>query len=123
MKILAEESRLKSLNNLLNAVGFQEVLYEDFVEETISLLRQTATSIPCQDNGAGLLHSFNDAGMSNAIITHFRVSNCGRGARRLAFIDLTLALAYHERMDENPRRHVPAFLTRQVGRRVLCNVN
>ena len=93
MKILAEESRLKSLSNLLNAVGFQEELYEDFVDETISLLRQTAASIPCQDNGAGLLDSFNDAGMSNAIITHFRVSHYGRGARRLAFIDLTLAIS------------------------------
>ena len=74
MKVLAEESRLKSLNNLLNAVGFQEDLYEDFVDETLSLLRETATSIPCQDNGAALLSSFNDAGVSNAIITHFRVS-------------------------------------------------
>ncbi|KAI4123969.1 MAG: hypothetical protein LQ347_005919 [Umbilicaria vellea] len=73
MKILAEESRLKSLNNLLNSVGFQEEIYEDFVDETISLLRGTAASIPCHDDGAALLASFNDAGLSNAIITHFRL--------------------------------------------------
>lgn len=91
MKILAEESRLKSLNNLLNAVGFQEDLYEDFVDETVSLLRATAASMPCHDNGDGLLASFNDAGMSNAIITHFRVSSYTRALKWIAVIDLTLA--------------------------------
>lgn len=92
MKILAEESRLKSLNNLLNSVGFREEIYEDFVDETISLLRGTAASIPCHDDGAALLGSFNDAGMSNAIITHFRVSYDITGVHRSAIVDLTLAI-------------------------------
>lgn len=92
MKILAEESRLKSLNNLLNSVGFQEGIYEDFVDETITLLRATAASIPCHDDGAALLASFNDAGLSNAIITHFRVSNCTSGVDHFAVTELTLAM-------------------------------
>jgi len=74
-KIIAEETRLKSLNNLLNSVGFQEYLYEDFVEDTIGLLRQISESIPVRDDGAALLASFNDVGISSGIITHFRVSS------------------------------------------------
>lgn len=92
MKILAEESRLKSLNNLLNSVGFREDIYEDFVDETVSLLRATAASIPCHDNGDALLTSFNDAGLSNGIITHFRVRTYASGVHQSAVVDLTLAL-------------------------------
>jgi len=72
-RILAEETRLKSLNNLLNSLGFQEHLYEDFVEATLDLLRQISASIPVQDDGAALLAAFNDPEISNGIITHFRV--------------------------------------------------
>lgn len=73
-KIIAEETRLKSLNNLLNSLGFQEHLYEDFVESTLDLLRQISASIPVQDDDATLLAAFNDPEISNGIITHFRVS-------------------------------------------------
>lgn len=73
-KIMAEETRLKSLNNLLNSLGFQEHLYEDFVESTLDLLRQISASIPNQDDDAALLAAFNDPEISNGIITHFRVS-------------------------------------------------
>lgn len=73
-RIAAEEARLKSLNNLLNSVGFQEHLYEDFVDATITLLREISASIPCHDDGATLWASFNDPDVSNGIITHFRVS-------------------------------------------------
>jgi ubiquitin thioesterase protein OTUB1 len=72
-RIIAEETRLKSLNNLLNSLGFQEHLYEDFVETTLDLLRQISASIPVQDDGAALLAAFNEPEISNGIITHFRV--------------------------------------------------
>ena len=72
-KIAAEIARLKSLNNLLNAVGYDEFMYGAFVDETLMLLQRTAASIPCQDDGAALLASFNDDSMTGAIITHFRV--------------------------------------------------
>lgn len=49
-------------------------MYEAFVDETIKLLEQTAASIPCQDDGAALLASFNDDAITGSIIAHFRVS-------------------------------------------------
>ena len=49
-------------------------MYEGFVDETIMLLEQTAASIPCQDDGAALLESFNDDAITGSIIAHFRVS-------------------------------------------------
>ena len=74
-------ARLKSLNNLLNAIGYQEYMYEAFVDETLMLLEQTGASIPCQDEGAALLASFNDDAITGAIITHFRVSMISRSLR------------------------------------------
>ncbi|KAI9833326.1 MAG: hypothetical protein M1819_003721 [Sarea resinae] len=72
-KFVAEQARLKSLNNLLNNAGFQEYLYEDFVDETLQLLRETAATVPVTDDGEALLASFNDPNVSNAVITHFRL--------------------------------------------------
>lgn len=72
-RILEELTRLKSLNNLLNQAGFAEHLYEDFVAETLDLLSEIAYSLPSSGDDAGLLKAFNDAGISSAIITHFRV--------------------------------------------------
>jgi len=48
-------------------------MYEGFVDETLALLEQTAASMPCQDDGAALLASFNDDATTGAIIAHFRV--------------------------------------------------
>ena len=50
-------------------------MYDGFVDETLVLLQQTAESIPCQDDGAALLASFNNDSVTGAIIAHFRVSN------------------------------------------------
>lgn len=72
-RILEELTRLRSLNNLLNQAGFAEHLYEDFVAETLNLLSEIAYSLPASGDDAGLLKAFNDAGISSAIITHFRV--------------------------------------------------
>lgn len=86
MRIQSEIVRLKSLNNLLNAVGNDPMLYEDFVQETLDLLERTSVDLPCVDDGAMLLASFNDAGITAAIITHFRVS-------RPSEINATLSLS------------------------------
>ncbi|KAI9835674.1 MAG: hypothetical protein M1838_005226 [Thelocarpon superellum] len=72
-RILEEETRLRSLNNLLNLAGFQHYLYEDFVDETISLLRLIASSPPSATGDTLLFDKFNDPAVSNAIITHFRL--------------------------------------------------
>ena len=74
MRIQSEIVRLKSLNNLLNAVGNDPMLYEDFVQETLDLLERTRVDLACVENEAMLLASFNDAGITSSIITHFRVS-------------------------------------------------
>ena len=66
--------RLKSLNNLLNAMGQNPTIYEDFVDETLNLLERTRVEVTSLDGGAMLLSSFNDHSITAAIITHFRVS-------------------------------------------------
>lgn len=71
-KFAEEETRLKSLDNILNQVGFQEYLYEQFAEETYELLRETAASIGLSDGGALLLAAFNDDNRSKSIITYFK---------------------------------------------------
>lgn len=74
LRVQSEIVRLKSLNNLLNAVGHESDLYEDFVEETLGLLERTRVDMDMmKDNERMLLASFNDAGIAAAVITHFRV--------------------------------------------------
>jgi ubiquitin thioesterase protein OTUB1 len=69
-KFTAEEARLRSMQNLLRDLGFQEHLYEDFVEDTLELLRETSTAT---DNGAGLLAVFNDFTRAQSVITYLKV--------------------------------------------------
>jgi ubiquitin thioesterase protein OTUB1 len=76
-KFLVEETRLKSLRNILNDAGFQEHLYEDFAEDTIDLLRETSSAA---DGGATLLQTFNDTNRSMSVITYLKVR---RGWTRL----------------------------------------
>jgi hypothetical protein len=74
-KFLEEETRLKSMRNILNDAGFQEHLYEDFAEDTIDLLRETATAT---DDGAALLQTFNDSNRSMSIITYLKARHFRR---------------------------------------------
>ena len=76
-RVLAEKARLLSMNNLLNSVDYYPDMYDEFVEETLKLLDQTAASLPCHDDGAALLETFNDEGLAGPIIYHFRVRRCG----------------------------------------------
>jgi ubiquitin thioesterase protein OTUB1 len=68
-----EEARLKSLNNLLNQVGFDSYTYEDFVDQTINLLRQIAASLPNNQDDELIVKAFNDEDQSNGIVMHMRV--------------------------------------------------
>lgn len=72
-RILEEQTRLKSLNNLLNRVGFDKDVYEDFFDETFNLLGELASLTPAPVAASTLLERFNDDAVSSAIITHFRV--------------------------------------------------
>lgn len=72
-KILEEETRLKSLHNILNQVGYQEYLYEMWADEAFLLLQEVAASIGQPDDEAPLLAAFNDDNRSKGIMTYFKV--------------------------------------------------
>ncbi|KAK7607439.1 peptidase C65 Otubain-domain-containing protein [Phyllosticta paracitricarpa] len=71
-KFLEEQSRLRSLANLLNQVGFQADMYEDFAEETFALLRKLSSNAHATDDSV-LLDAFNDEIVSQSIITHLKL--------------------------------------------------
>lgn len=68
-----EEARLRSLSNVLNAAGFDSMLYEDFADMLFDTMRKVAAGL--QDGTAEdiLFASFNDDEVQNYVITHFRV--------------------------------------------------
>ncbi|KAI4258908.1 MAG: hypothetical protein LQ352_001021 [Teloschistes flavicans] len=70
-RALAEVARLKSLNNLLDSVGYDRIIYEDFVDETLTML-QLIPTLPTQDDGTALLEALDRPGVWDAIIAHFR---------------------------------------------------
>ena len=74
-KWLEEETRLRSLSNVLKAAGFSEMLYEDFADETFELLRKVATAAQEGNAEDVLLESFGDENSSNYVITHLKVSD------------------------------------------------
>ncbi|KAI4196882.1 MAG: hypothetical protein LQ350_006251 [Teloschistes chrysophthalmus] len=70
-RALAEVARLKSLNNLLDSVGYDRIIYEDFVDETLAML-QLIPTLPTNDDGTALLEALERPGVWDAIIAHFR---------------------------------------------------
>jgi hypothetical protein len=83
-----EIGRMTSLNTMLVAAGYDEIIFGDFADCTVELLQQTAEAVV---NGSGdhfLTEYFNSEENSSAIIMHFRVSNLsttGSPIRALAF--------------------------------------
>lgn len=98
-KFFEEIARLQSLNNLLNDMGYDETVYEDFVNVTTELLRDLANAA---DPGSMLLERFNDAETSNAIIVHLRV--CLVKSETSASCMLTRVSDDYKRMDAEIRR-------------------
>lgn len=77
-KILAEASRIRAFEALMQAVGHPDV-YEDFIEPTAELLQEQAATLPNHDGGASLLAIFNDDSPSSQLTYSFKVdliSNC-----------------------------------------------
>ncbi|GME39810.1 COP9 signalosome complex subunit 2 [Neofusicoccum parvum] len=70
-KFLEEQSRLRSLANLLNQIGLQTAVWEDFADETFGLLSKLS-NLPAA-NETPLLESFNEMMMSMAIITYLKL--------------------------------------------------
>ncbi|KAK4539840.1 hypothetical protein LTR36_010301 [Oleoguttula mirabilis] len=71
-KFLEEETRLRSLSNVLNAAGFDSLLYEDFADEAFDLLRKVANALPAGNADVILHEAFNDEDLQNYIITYLK---------------------------------------------------
>lgn len=74
-KFLEEETRLRSLGNVLNAAGFEPYLYEDFADEMFDLMRRVSNAMSEGSGEDALLDGFNDESVQNCIITHVKVGN------------------------------------------------
>ncbi|OHE93002.1 peptidase C65 Otubain [Colletotrichum orchidophilum] len=74
-QILGEVARITSLNQyLLNVGGYDRMLFEDMVDETIGLLKDVAQHVTNPPLAMDILaQRFNDQGCSNAIIYHLRL--------------------------------------------------
>ncbi|WYZ39629.1 hypothetical protein EsH8_III_001543 [Colletotrichum jinshuiense] len=74
-QILGEVARITSLNQyLLSVGGYDRMLFEDMVDETIGLLRDLAQNIANSQLAMHILvQRFNDQDSSNAIIYHLRL--------------------------------------------------
>ncbi|KAJ5336529.1 Ovarian tumor otubain [Penicillium brevicompactum] len=74
IRIQAELSRMKSLNGLMDQMGIGNHIYEIFVDETESILKQILDAIQggVQDESF-LVGAFNEGYTADAIVTHFRM--------------------------------------------------
>jgi ubiquitin thioesterase protein OTUB1 len=69
---LEEETRLKSLGNVINMAGYSQFIWEDFADEIYSLLRK-CMSASSANSEAFLLEHFNNEEVQNQIITYLKV--------------------------------------------------
>lgn len=69
-----EHARIKSLCGLMDSVGFHTYVYEDFAEETFSVLRALGSALGSPGDDAALVGSFNSQDVSDSIVTHFKVA-------------------------------------------------
>ncbi|KAK3670729.1 hypothetical protein LTR78_009421 [Recurvomyces mirabilis] len=68
-----EEARLRSMYNILEAAGWNALLYEDFADEAFDLLREVANGMHNDTAGDVLVAAFNDEMRQNYIITYVRM--------------------------------------------------
>ena len=74
-RVQAEIARLKSTDNLLKSVGYDEYSYEGFTEQTFNLLNSISDELANPDEGSqSVFKAFNDQEITSGIIMHFRVS-------------------------------------------------
>ncbi|KAK0253740.1 hypothetical protein LTS09_011318 [Friedmanniomyces endolithicus] len=71
-KFLEEETRLRSLSNVVNAAGFDSFIYEDFADEAFNLLREVANAMHTGNASEVLHNAFNDDMVQNYLITYFK---------------------------------------------------
>lgn len=69
-----EEARLRSLTNVVVQAGFSQMVFDDFADETYTLLREIANAVnEGHDAVALLFEKFNDSTIQDYIISHLRV--------------------------------------------------
>jgi ubiquitin thioesterase protein OTUB1 len=72
-KFYEELARLSSLQNILDAAGFQDWLYQDYADEAYALLKKLPEALQI-GNSADVLHeAFNDEDTQMSIIYYTRV--------------------------------------------------
>ncbi|SMY29965.1 unnamed protein product [Zymoseptoria tritici ST99CH_1A5] len=72
-RFAVEQARLTSMNNIMVQAGYNPMLFEDFFDETIDLLRQIGDAVSKGlDASEILIEKFNDAHLQMYIITHLR---------------------------------------------------
>ena len=69
---MEEETRLKSLGNVINMAGYSQFIWEDFADEIYALLRK-CMSASSANSEAFLLEHFNNEEIQNQIITYLKV--------------------------------------------------
>lgn len=72
-KHFEEETRLRSLSNLLQQVGLSRDIFEDWEEEVLDLLRAISNASTTADGDATLMTAFNEGGSWQSIITYLKV--------------------------------------------------
>ncbi|CAD0084358.1 unnamed protein product [Aureobasidium vineae] len=70
-KFLEEETRLKSLGNVINMAGYSQFIWEDFADDIYALLRK-CMSADSSNSEAFLLEYFNNEEIQNQIITYLK---------------------------------------------------
>lgn len=72
--MLEEETRLRSSSNILNLAGFDPMLWEDFADETFTVLRKVSAAMQTGEAEDILMQAFNDDELQNYLLTYLRVN-------------------------------------------------
>ena len=76
-RFLEEETRLRSLSNVMSAAGFDSYMFEDIADVTYELLRKVASALQTGNAEDVVLEAFNDEETQNYVMTHLKVSQRG----------------------------------------------
>ena len=110
-------ARLKSTNNLLKAVGYEETMYEDWTDETFNLLTKISNEISGPVVGlTSVFEALNDHEVMSSIIMHFRV----RPSPPYSELVMIGTLDHHLGMAQDQCRLISALLPGCQHRAVLC---
>ena len=76
-KFFEEETRLRSLANVLNDAGYQSFLYEDFADAMFDSMRTLSAASQSGNAQDALATMFEDENLQNSIIVYLKVRRQG----------------------------------------------